>query len=99
MSATDFVVSSRPTLKLDGQEDAGLTQGLLTMKVHEHVDGLYGAELQFGNWGLTDGGDTSFVYFDRQKLDFGKKVEVTVSGTTLFEGKITALEAGFPEGS
>jgi phage protein D len=98
MSSTDFIVTSRPTLRVDGQDAADLTQGLLTMRVHEHVDGLYSAELQFGNWGLSEGA-TGFVYFDRQKLDFGKELEVTISDKQLFKGKITALEAGFPEGS
>lgn len=98
MSAVDFLVTSRPTLKLDGREAASLGQGLMTMRVHEHVDGLYSAELQFGNWGLSDDG-TDFLFFDRRQLDFGKEVEVGVSGRTLFKGKIMALEAGFPEGS
>jgi uncharacterized protein len=98
MAETDFVVSSRPTLEVDGEEAAALTQGLLTMRVHEHVDGLYAAELQFGNWGLSDN-DTGFLFFDRQKVDFGKEIALTVSGSQLFKGKITALEAGFPEGS
>lgn len=98
MTSVDFLVTSRPTLKLDGRDAASLGQGLLTMRVHEHVEGLYSAELQFGNWGLSDDG-TDFLYFDRRQLDFGKELEVGVSGRTLFKGKLTALEAGFPEGS
>jgi Bacteriophage probable baseplate hub protein len=98
MTETDYVISSRPTVKIDGQDAADLTQGLLLMRVHEHVDGLYSAELQFGNWGLSNGA-TGFVHFDRQKLDFGKEVELTLTDKPLFKGKITALEAGFPEGS
>jgi uncharacterized protein involved in type VI secretion and phage assembly len=96
--ANDLLVTSRPTVKVDGQDAAELTQGLLTMRVHEHVDGLYSAELQFGNWGLADGA-TGFVFFDRRRLDFGNDLEVTVSDKSLFKGRITALEAGFPEGS
>jgi phage protein D len=98
MSAVDFLVTSRPTLKLDGRDAASLGQGLLTMRVHEHVEGLYSAELQFGNWGLSGDG-TDFLFFDRRQLDFGKELEVGVGGRTLFKGKLTALEAGFPEGS
>jgi phage protein D len=98
MSSTDFIVTSRPTLKVDDRDAADLTQGLLAMRLHEHVDGLYSAELQFGNWGLSEGA-TGFLYFDRQKLDFGKELEITLSDRQLFKGKVTALEAGFPEGS
>lgn len=98
MSGLDFLVTSRPSLKLDGQDAASLGQGLLTMRVHEHVEGLYSAELQFGNWGLSDDG-TDFLFFDRRQLDFGKALEVGVADRTLFKGKIMALEAGFPEGS
>lgn len=98
MSATDFVVTSRPTLKIDGTESADLTQGLLTMRVHEDVDGLYSAELQFGNSGLREN-SIDYLYFDLKALDFGKQVEITIGDATLFKGKITALEAGYPESS
>ena len=98
MSATDFVVTSRPTLKIDGTESSDLTQGLLNMRIHEDADGLYSAELQFGNTGLRDNG-IDYLYFDLATLDFGKQVEVTLGGDTLFQGKITALEAGYPESS
>jgi phage protein D len=68
------------------------------MRIDEHLDGLYSAELQFGNWGLA-GGATDFLFFDRQTLDFGKEIELESTGTSIFKGKITALEAGFPESS
>jgi phage protein D len=96
MAASDLVVTSRPTLKIDGRDAAGPTQGLLTMRVHEHADGMYAAELQFGNWGLSGNG-IDFIFFDRQTIDFGKEIEITVQGAQLFKGRITALEAGFPE--
>src|SRR4029077_14901009 len=54
-------------------------------------------EAEFGNWGPK--GDTSdFLLFDRKTLDFGKELKITLGTTTMFVGKITALEARYPEG-
>ena len=95
MSAVDFVVSSRPSVQIAGRDDAGLTQGLLYLRIDDSTDGLTRCELQVGNWGLKDGGN-DFLYFDRQTLDFGKALQIQVAGRTVFDGRISALEAGFP---
>ncbi|MCP3137362.1 phage late control D family protein [Pyxidicoccus xibeiensis] len=89
--------SARPTLRVDGVDQATLVGGLLELSIVETAQGLYRCEATFGNWGPKDG-ETGFLYFDRQLLDFGKPFEVRL-GTTdvLFEGRITALEAGFQE--
>lgn len=68
------------------------------MRVEEDVEGLYRCEVQFGNWGLT-GNNVGFLFFDRQTLDFGASFAVQLGAQTLFEGKISALEGSFPEGS
>jgi phage protein D len=91
--------SSRPTLRVGGEEKASLGLALLELCIAETAHGLYRCEATFGNWGPKDG-DTGFLYFDRTELDFGKPFEVRL-GTSdiLFEGRITGLEAGFPEAS
>ncbi|UXH79163.1 phage late control D family protein [Roseateles amylovorans] len=87
---------ARPSIEIDGQRDAGLCAGLMTMDLIETSEGLARAELTFGNWGGAD--STGFQYFDRQALDFGKPLAVKVGPDLLFRGAISALSAEFPEG-
>jgi uncharacterized protein len=100
--ATSGFYSARPLIKLDGEVDTGLTDGLLSLLVEESTDGLYRFEATFGNWG-SSGSTVGFLYFDRQVLDFGKSISVVAGDrdteSTLFEGRITALEARFPQDS
>ncbi len=63
----------------------------------EKTDGLFRCEAKFGNWGPKANG-IDFLYFDRQTLDFGKEFQVKIGTEEIFKGKITALEAEFPEG-
>ena len=90
--------SSRPAIAVGGRDEPSLAGGLLELLVEETVTGLHRCEASFGNWGPV-GQSNDFLYFDRRTLDFGKDLRVSVGGDTLFEGKITALEARFPEGS
>jgi phage protein D len=89
---------SRPSLLISGQEDSGLAQALLQLIICESVHGLYHGELKFGNWGPSHNA-IDFLYFDRKKLDFGKTVQVKVDDNKLFDGRISALEGRFNEGS
>lgn len=89
---------SRPSVLIGGQEDLTLAQGLLQLTICESVHGLYHGELRFGNWGPTQN-QIDFLYFDRKKLDFGKAVQVKVDDSKLFDGRISALEGKFNEGS
>src|SRR5918994_1964266 len=89
---------SRPTIKLGGRESSTLAQGLLAMRIEESTDGIGHCELAVGNWGPV-GGAPTFLYFDRTDVDFGKDLEILLSDDSLFKGRVTALEAGFPEGS
>ena len=66
------------------------------MVVEENTHGLYRCEAMFGNWGPKNG-TTDFLHFDRQTLDFGKPIEISWEGKTLFEGRIFALEGNFPD--
>ena len=74
-----------------------LVGGLNYLLIVEKTDGLYRCEAKFGNWGPKDNG-IDFLYFDRDTLDFGKDFQVKLANDELFKGKITALEAEFPEG-
>lgn len=75
-----------------------MSQGLLTLSISEDVHGMYHCDARFGNWG-PKGNEIDFLYFDRKKLDFGKSVQIKLEQDKMFDGRISAIEAEFPEGS
>lgn len=89
---------ARPTILLAGHDDAALTGRLVRLRLHEDQSGLSSCEATFENWG-TVGGSVDYLYFGRDQLDFGKDLGVALNGTALFSGRITALEADFPDGA
>jgi phage protein D len=89
--------SARPTIEIAGRENAQLASGLLSLQISENVEGLYHCEATFGNWGPINN-TTGFLYFGRDVLDFGKAFKVKIGTESIFEGRISALEAVFPEG-
>lgn len=91
------VQASRPETFVDGKARPELDGGLLRLQIVENTSGLYRCEAAFSNLGDKDGG-ANFLYLDRKLLDFGKALQVKLDGDVLFDGKITALEACFPEG-
>src|SRR3954447_17086638 len=98
MAANDALLTARPSIVIDGREDARLIGGLLRMRIDESVEGLYRAELRFGNWGAKNN-EIDYLYFDRKTLDFGKSLRLQLDGDLLFDGRVSALEAEFGEGS
>lgn len=97
-AAAPRVRAARPMLRVDGQDQPSLAQGLLELVVAEDAGGLYRCEAKLGNWGPVGSG-IDLLYLDRTLLDFGKALEVRLGTDVLFEGRVTALEARFPEGS
>ena len=87
----------RPVVVAGGQEKPELGGGLVRLLIVENTSGLYRCEAAFGNLGDKDGG-SNFLYFDRKTLEFGKAFQVKIGDDVMFDGKITALEATFPEG-
>jgi phage protein D len=92
------VQPSRPSIAIDGTESSSLTGGLLRLRIRTDVHGLANCEAEFGNWG-PKGDASDFLLFDRQSLDFGKELKISLGTTAVFVGKITALEARYPEGN
>ncbi len=90
---------SRPSLTLDGREEPNLSSGITSLLVCETTEGLYRCEMTLGNWGST-GESSDFLYFDRDLLDFGKLVSVSMgvgaAKATIFAGRIMGIEAAFP---
>lgn len=91
-SVTD---AARPALAIEGRLDKVLAGRLIELLVHEDVHGLCRCEAVFNNWGDT-GSAAGHLYFDRQVLDFGKRLEVRLGSDTSFDGRIFALQADFP---
>jgi len=96
-NAISGLLATRPKIILAGREDIDLSQALLRMSVRENVQGLYRADLRFGNWGPKNN-SIGFLYFDRKKIDFGKAVQVKLENDLLFDGRVSAIEADFGEG-
>jgi uncharacterized protein len=92
------LATARPVVQVADSDNNDLTAGLLSLVIVEAANGLYRCEAVFGNWGSAQG-STGFLYFDRRTLDFGQALRIKTGGDTLFDGRITAIEARFPEGA
>src|SRR5215212_5018918 len=96
MPDAPLITSARPVIAIDGRDTPALSDGLTRLAVGEDTEGLYRCEAAFGNWGDV-GGHADYLFFDRRTLDFGKSLRVTLHGNTLFDGRITALEAQYKD--
>jgi len=94
---SNLVSVARPGFRIDSRADAALAGRLTELVVSERADGLYSCEAQFNNWGR-QGDAAGFLYFDGQTLDFGKRLEVLLGDDPVFDGRITAMQADFPDG-
>lgn len=90
------VSSARPTIEVDGRASDTLASGLLALHAVESADGMARCELSFGNWGSP--GRPGFQHFGRELLDFGKTLQLKLADALLFEGRISAIHALFPDG-
>lgn len=88
--------SGRPTVAIDGQIASDLAAALTTLEIRERIDGLAQAQLAFGNWGTRDGAP-GYTLFGRDRLEFGKSLEVRLGDDVLFAGRVMALQARFPK--
>ncbi|MEM6253933.1 MAG: contractile injection system protein, VgrG/Pvc8 family [Cyanobacteria bacterium P01_D01_bin.156] len=95
------IVTSEAAITIDGDAQLRLTSALLSVTVVETTEGLYRCEARFGNWG-DQGNGPDYLYFDRQLLDFGKEMTITLGAgadaAEVFKGKISAIEGQFLAG-
>jgi phage protein D len=89
---------ARPTIRLGGKDSDALTERLVRLRLQEDQAGLSSCEATFENWGTVEG-SLGYLYFGRGQLDFGKDLGVMLDQSTLFGGRITAIEAAFPDGA
>lgn len=94
--------AARPTLEIEGRAVPALSDGIRALLVEEDASGLYRAEISVENWGAKDG-SVDYLYFDRGDVDFGHRIAITIGSgdaeARVFEGRIMALEAHYPEGA
>lgn len=88
--------SGRPTVEVEGQIASDLAAALMALEIRERTDGLAQAQLAFGNWGTRDGAP-GYTLFGRDRLEFGKKLEVKLGDDLLFAGRVMALQGRFPK--
>src|SRR5271157_116338 len=90
--------AARPIFELGGTPQPALSDGLQELIVEETVAGLSRCEATFANWGPKNG-TTDFLYFDRQIIDFGKSLKVTIGGGdasgVVFQGRIMGMEGRY----
>lgn len=87
--------SGRPTVVVDGRVAPDLAAALMAMEIRERIDGLSQAQLAFGNWGTRDDAP-GYTLFRRDRLEFGKQLEVKLGDDLLFVGRVMALQARYP---
>jgi phage protein D len=94
--SSSSVQSARPSIEIEGGRDATLTASMLTLDIIDSADGLARCELLFGNWGGAE--HPGFQHFDRTRLEFGKTIAVKLADDVLFDGRVSAITARFPDG-
>jgi len=87
----------RPDFTVGNQARPELGEALLGLSVVETTAGLSRCEATFSNWGTVQA-QPGFRFFDWKVIDFGVPFRVDLD-ETIFEGRVTAVEAGFAEGS
>ncbi|MDA0166271.1 contractile injection system protein, VgrG/Pvc8 family [Solirubrobacter ginsenosidimutans] len=102
MAGTPALYAARPSVLLDGADNAELSGGLISARVEDSAEGCARCEASFGNWGEPNG-TAGYRYLDRSLLDFGKTLALRMGAgdgaAEVFRGRITGLEARFPEGA
>lgn len=92
--------STRPGLRVDGEDRADLRDALTAMLVNLPLNGMGHAELELSRVGREDGGaDAGYLF---QDLEPGARVEILVgesSPQTLFDGEVTGIEERYGDGA
>lgn len=87
-----------PSLTISGQPNSSINDDLISLCVMETSSGLYRCEVVLRNWGVV-GTEFGYLYFNRQLVDFGKPLTVKIGTNEIFSGRVTGLEADYPEAS
>lgn len=95
------VYSARPTVRVDSQEYAKVTELLLAMTLTESEGGMAALELRFSNWTSTPQGGAGLAFEDDTVLRLGAQVAVYGGDVNepqeIFRGLVTGLEGEFSQ--
>lgn len=96
------VYSPRPTVRVESQEQETVTDLIITMEINEREGGMSSLELRVSNLLSERNGTAGLAFEDDRVLKLGATVAIYCGDENapreVFRGKITALEADFPEG-
>lgn len=95
------VYYARPTVRIADQDYPKVSELLIGMELTEQEGGLSALELRFSNIASDPTGSADFAFEDDEVLTLGAQIAIyggDVNGPQeLFRGKITGLEADFPQ--
>jgi phage protein D len=83
-------------LLIDGLVRQSLSQDLLRLSVEDALNTPARCRVDFNNWGAL-AGQIGYLYFNKDELGLGRGLSIRVGKTTLFKGKINAVEADYPD--
>jgi phage protein D len=98
----NVLYSARPTVRIDEQAYPKVTELLLGMEITEREGGLSALELRVSNVASDPEGGADFAFESGSILKLGAAITIysgdEISPTEIFRGRITGLEADFPQG-
>ncbi len=90
------IYSARPTLRVNGQEDARVSELLTLMKLDEAEGGMSSVELRFIDWTASGDGHAELAFDAGSSLRLGAEIALYAGDAAapreLFKGKVSALE-------
>jgi phage protein D len=103
--STDPRYPSRPTVRLDDQENEAVSARISTFRVTEQAGGLSSLELHLQNFadGARDRGDPEFFFEDEADVRLGTRISLYSGDENhpreIFRGVVSGLEVDFSEGT
>lgn len=95
------VYSSRPTVRIDGQEFEKVRELIIAMDMKEEEGGMSALELRLSNIASDPQGDADFAFENEDEFSLGTNITVYVGDENepqeIFNGIITGIEAEFPK--
>jgi len=93
------IYSARPTVRVNGQNQALVTRQLLVMEVDEQEDGLSRLSLKLSNIASDPEGGADYALEDEAVVKLGDRIAIyageEAAPQEIFSGRVSALEAGF----
>ncbi len=100
LTPTVPLYSARPKIMIQGRENERLSEGTISLSVHECDDGIYRCEVTVGNWG-SNSDDVGYLYFGREIFDFGHAISIEIgdgdAAAQIFTGVITGIEGRYTQ--